>query len=129
VRARCGGGIAAPHAHAIMRSACVRPCAFVGVCMHARSCARVRANPHQPFISSFLTPLHAAGALLAAAAHDLGRPGAVTNAYLVATSHRLALAHNDVAVLQNFAAAEFFKVSTRHVHVPPLARYAPVHTP
>jgi cAMP-specific phosphodiesterase 4 len=63
-------------------------------------------------IGGVLTDLDAAAALIAAAGHDYRHPG-VNNTFLVRTSNELALRYNDMAVLENFHAAETFELMSK----------------
>lgn len=56
-----------------------------------------------------LEPLHILALLFGALVHDFRHPG-VTNTYLVASADPLALTYNDKSVLENYHAAEAFKL-------------------
>ena len=56
-----------------------------------------------------LTKLQLVSSIIAAAAHDFRHNG-LTNQYLVATNHPLALMYNDKAVLESMHASEFFSL-------------------
>jgi hypothetical protein len=56
-----------------------------------------------------LEPLHVLAMLLGAITHDFRHPGA-TNAHLISAGDPLALTYNDRSVLENFHAAETFKL-------------------
>ena len=59
-----------------------------------------------------LRPLQVFSALVAAAVHDVGHPG-LTNAFLCATDHPLAILYNDTSVLEHHHAAIAFTVAAQ----------------
>ncbi|MES1911147.1 MAG: hypothetical protein MHM6MM_003630 [Cercozoa sp. M6MM] len=54
-------------------------------------------------------PLDALAVLLAAICHDYAHPG-TTNDFLIETEHEVALTYNDQSVLENFSAAQVFRL-------------------
>ena len=60
-------------------------------------------------VRRFLSPLDQLALMLAAIGHDAAHVG-FTNAYLIATSHPLALLYNDISVLENHHAATTFRI-------------------
>jgi hypothetical protein len=72
----------------------------VQVCHHFLTHRRLRDT---------LTPLDRMALLISAACHDFKHPG-VNNAFLCATSHRLAVLYNDSSVLENMHVSEAFEL-------------------
>ncbi|CAB3231765.1 unnamed protein product [Arctia plantaginis] len=63
-------------------------------------------------LKTFLEPLEAAAALIAAAAHDVDHPG-TSSAFLCNARHPLAVLYNDVCVLESHHAALTFKLTLK----------------
>jgi len=59
-------------------------------------------------LAEIFTPLEVLSAVLASCVHDVAHPG-LTNQYLVATDHRLALIYNDQSVLENHHVSTAFQ--------------------
>ena len=62
-------------------------------------------------LEKFITPHESVATLVAALGHDLGHPG-LTNRYLIAAKHSLAMRYNDISVLENMHCSMIFTLIT-----------------
>ena len=58
-------------------------------------------------IEKVITPNESISCLIASLGHDIGHPG-LTNRYLIASKHTLALRYNDISILENMHSSTIF---------------------